>query len=257
MHISQSFRCEQMRNLLQPSLKIHVKSSADLLLRTSINRPGLLLEFFCTESFKGFEGTIRINFPPFSVLGEEKISVEIFAEDVIVAYNERSRKHNIKAPEIICPIVNIDRETDTAFLRNVEISLPVLARTCYSSKLESFSCPDKSIWISKRAIHLFESKFSPKSACVEKGNMLKALRVDMHYSLVFRELGVYFLCQQLPNLEFVFDLRRFTDEEEHRSYRMDETKSLRMIVNPQIADAAFAGSAVTAIFEGWLTPNYF
>ena len=233
-----------------------MRSAADLLLRKTINSQGLLLEFICTEPFKGFEGTIRITFPPFCVLGEEKISVEIFGEDVVVAYNERSKEHNPKAPKIICPIVNIDRENDTAFLRNVEISLPVLTKACDPSKLESFPCPDKNIWISNGAVNLFESKFSPKSAGLTDENILKAIGVDMHFSLVFRELGVYFLCQQLPNKEFVFDLRRFADEEEHRRYRMDETKSLKMIINPQRPEnRRCADSVVTASLQGWFTPN--
>lgn len=230
-------------------LIVTIRSCDDLLVRTSIDNRGLLIVFKCDDSFKCFDGEIGIEFPPLSVLGTEKITLEILPREVVAAYNTVSKKFNPEAPLVITPILNVDRENDTAFLRDVKMSLPVISEICDKMKLNILTCPDKNIWIKNGVVHLVESKFSPKSACLYSDNILRALRVNMHYSLVFRELGVYLLCEQLPRKEFLFDLRRFYDQDEYRLYRMDETKSLRLILNPQLEDDSVRGSIVHAVIQ--------
>ena len=151
-----------------------------------------------------------------------------------------------RLPVIITTILHIDRENDAPFLRNVEISLPIFNRFLR----EKIKYCDNILVENGRA-HLRESKFSPKAVCYDKfERVLRALRVDTHFSLTFQKLGVHLLIEQLPQKEFLFDLRPFHDEEEHRLYRMDEKKTFRMIVDPQLTDASIYGSLVFINIQG-------
>ena len=103
-------------------------------------------------------------------------------------------------------------------------------------------------------MNISESKFSPVGGSfTERGPLegtLRALRVDTHFSLTFKEAGIYALIKQLGQRQILFDLRRFRDEEEHRLYRMDETKWFRMVVNPLLVDETVVGSSVFVIVQG-------
>ena len=221
-----------------PCKVIDVKTDADFLLRTSLDVHGLCVEFRSVESFKQFRGIITVTFPPFCVLAEEKIFLEIIPESLVRAYNTVTEKKNSGNPLIATPILHIDRENDSPFLREVKISLPILPS--FASK--NLKTTDETSIINGQ-FHLSESKFSPTGGAFFDG-ILRALRVDTHFSLTFRELGVYLLVEQFPQKKFLFDLRRFRDEEEHRLFRMDEKKSFRMIVNPERIDDSVVGSSV-------------
>ena len=100
----------------------------------------------------------------------------------------------------------------------------------------------------KGRAHWRESKISPKAVCYD--DIQGILRALTHFSLAFRTLGVYLLVEQFPRKEFLFDLRPFRDEEEHRLYRMDEKKTFTMIVNPQLIDESVYRSGVSIIVQG-------
>ena len=215
-----------------PRQVIFVESDLDLLLRTTINKRGKTIEFRAVNNYNGFRGKIEASFPPFSVLGEEKVFLEIVPEPLVRAWNEASKKLNSRVPAIITPILHIDRENDFPFLRDVEISLPIFPRVLRENckMLDNIS-------VQNGRAHLRESKFSPKAVCYDEiQGILRALRIDTHFRLAFKKLGVYLLVEQFPQNKFLFDLRPFRDEEEHRLFRMDEKKTFRMIVNPQLVD---------------------
>ena len=65
---------------------------------------------------------------------------------------------------------------------------------------------------------------------------MKALGVDDVFSLTYTKFGIYLLVEQFSQrttTEFKFDLRKFRDSQEHQRYRMDETKSLCLLFNPE------------------------
>ena len=223
-----------------------VTSDRDLLLRTTIDNPGKKIEFWAMDTYDGFRGKIEVTFPPFSVLGEEKVYLEIIPEHLVGLLNERSGKLTSSVPVIITPILHIDRENYAPFLRDVEISLPIFNRFL-GEKIKY--CDN--ILVENGRVHFRESKFTPKAVCYDQfERVLRALRIDTHLSLSFRKLGVYLLVEQFPQNKFLFDLRPFRDEEEHRLYRMDETKTFRMIVNPQQTDASINDSSVFITIQG-------
>ena len=65
---------------------------------------------------------------------------------------------------------------------------------------------------------------------------MKALGVDDVFFLTYTKFGIYSLVEQFSQgttTEFKFDLRKFRDAQEHQRYRMDETKSLCLLLNPE------------------------
>ena len=225
---------------------ILVNEDSDLLFRTSLNRNGRLIKFTAGDGYTGFTGTIIVYFPPYCVLGSERIFLEVIPRAVVQNYNDFLEEQNYSS-FVITPIIHIDRNNDVPFLRDVGIILPVFKDF---TRTEKTSLKDVQI-LDEDHLILTESKFSPIGASYDRiKNILKAFRVDTHFSLSFRDSGVYLLFEQLPDRNAVFDIRRFEDEEEHRLYRMDEKKAFRMIVNPQHIKPDVYNTELILTFEG-------
>ena len=241
LHLSLQF-FSRLNQIVEREVII-VETDSDLLLATTVNKSGKDIEFRAAQKYHGFQGTITINFPPFAVLAEEKIYLEVIPATVVEAYNKS--KDMPPNRKIATPILHIDRKNDVSFLNDVKVTLPLISRTSYT-----FS---EGIDFQHSCFSLSQSKFSPVAIALEKDEekcILRALRVDTNFSIMFRPLGVYLLIEQNKDQEFKFNLRQFETEEEHREYRMDERKSLRMIVNPQHADLWVYGTDVTILIKG-------
>ena len=206
---------------------------------------GKRIEFRAHKDFHGFEGSIIINFPPFAVLAEENICIEVVPASILEMHNNSQKnKDGIK---MATPIVHIDRKNDVAFLNDVTVTLPLLSNPKYVTS--------EGIHFEPGHFRLSQSKFSPVGVSVtedasEERQMLHALRVDTNLVSLFRPLAVYLLIEQRSNKEFSFDLRQFESHEEHREFRLDERKSFRMIVDPQqVHDQCVYGTDVTVVLK--------
>ena len=111
------------------NISVEIKSNQDLLLRLKLGPEGKTISFIDNREDGAFVGTISVDFPPCSVLAEEKVVLEIVPESIVEAYNqklaERREDKNSGEPEIklITPVVHIDRENDAPFLNTVTVTL--------------------------------------------------------------------------------------------------------------------------------------
>ena len=137
--------------------------------------------------------------------------------------------------KLLTPVLHLDRENGAPFLLNVTVTLPILsaAKAWIGSGVQ---CPDNmKISQDKSNITIETNKFSPCAPTIIK-NVMKALGLDDVFCTTYTEFGIYLLVEQFSRgttTEFKFDLRRFTDMQEHQKYRMDETKNLCLLLNPQ------------------------
>ena len=163
-------------------------------------------------------------------------SFEIIPEEIIKYYNEESQRLN-KSEKVITPVLHVERENGAPFLRTVVVRLPLVSDyknwIPLRKKIQSQPANIDLDFSSKR-ICIKTNKFSEAGVKYsEISKCLKALAVNDDFSLRYTELGVYFMVEQLPEMQFKFDLRKFEDWQEHRRYRMDPTKLYYLLLNPQ------------------------
>ena len=214
---------------------VELHSNQDLILRTTVDKRGKTVIFKATEAYNGLNGDIIVEFPPYCVLGEEKIFLEVLPEDIINSYNEKSSE-NTQLEKLITPVLHLDRQNGAPFLRNVTVTLPILS-AAKNWIVGDFQCP-KHIKYSENdsAVTLETCKFSPCGVQITVQKVMKALGLDDVFCLTYTESGIYLLMEQFrrgTTTEFKFDLRKFRSLQEHQKYRMDETKSLCMLLNPE------------------------
>ena len=83
--------------------------------------------------------------------------------------------------------------------------------------------------------------------------MMKNLGLDDVFCLTYTEFGIYLLVEQFNKgtaTEFKFDLRKFLDLQEHQKYRMDETKNLSLLLNPDKVLETDYAMAIKVLVEG-------
>ena len=87
-----------MQPIVQP---IEIQSNQDLILRTTVDERGKTIIMKAAKSYNGFNDKITVKFPPYCVLGEEKIFLEVLPEDIVNSYNEKNSSG--KVPGSIIP----------------------------------------------------------------------------------------------------------------------------------------------------------
>ena len=216
---------------------VKVSNSQQLLLRTTLDRRGKSIIFIADEKYTGFNKEISICFPPFSVLGEEMVCLEIIPEEVIENYNEHFRKKS----KVITPVLHVDRQNGAPFLKMVTVVLPLV---CGAEKWLPTDCPISCTRTrysrNDSTITIQTNKFSPVAASYcEIKKILRAVGLADEYKLTYEEFGIYLMVEQSigPDANdtlMKFDVRKFRNWEEHQRYRMDTTKTFCLLVNPQI-----------------------
>ena len=234
--------------------KIEIKSNADLLHRTKLSQEGKTIIFTDKRIKPAFKSAISVHFPPCSVLAEEKICLEIIPESIVKAYNEKISKEKTKENKnaakarLITPILHIDRENDAPFLRTVNVVLPLLGDVTYKSGETKIAVPGK-LTVTEGTVKVAAIKFSPV-AVAEVNKILRPLKLDKDFNYSFDELGVYLLSEQLENHHFRMDLRKFSDWQEHRRFRMDESKWLILVISPRRIQPGDIDTKVEAHLRG-------
>ena len=246
---------------------IQIDSNQKLLLRTKLDSRGKTVVFTDIREDPAFKGSISVHFPEFSVLAEEKISLEIVPESIVEMYNnnistagetirKKSKLESDNADagnidkKLITPILHIDRENDAPFLRTVTVILPALSNVVNNLKDYEIGTPDRiSFSEESKSFKISCVKFSPVGIAEIRG-ILRPLKIDSDMSYAFDELGIYFLCEQFQHRHFKMDLRRFVDWQEHRRFRMDESKYLLLVISPQKVQPGDHGTKVEAILRG-------
>ena len=98
------------------------------------------------------------------------------------------------------------------------------------------------------------TKFSPVAVtsvtAQDVKRILRPLRLDHFTSYSFDELGIYLLSEQFENGRFRMDLRKFSDWQEHRRFRMDESKGLILVISPQKVQRGDINTEVDATLRG-------
>ena len=230
---------------------ILVNDNMDLLCRLDMDHNGYLIEFKADDGYTGFTGSIAVNFPPYCILGNEKVSVEVIPAQHLKPYNDLLHENGAYDPKtsLITPIIHIDRQNDVPFLQEIEIFLPIFSK--YVLKELNLSEELSFETGKKERVVLKQSKFSPTGVCYDSvQDIVKSFRVDNQFQFSFRDKGVYFLFEQLEGNNAIFDIRQFTDEEEHRVFRMDESKYFRMIINPQYVKDSDYDTIILLEIEG-------
>ena len=105
---------------------VELLSNEDMILRTPVDKRGKTVIFKATEEYNGLNGHIVVKFPPYCVLGEEKVFLEVIPEDIINSYNKNSGK-NSQFEKLIFPVLHLDRQNGAPFLRKVAVTLPLLS----------------------------------------------------------------------------------------------------------------------------------
>ena len=243
----------------QETISIDVRCHQDLILRTTVNRRGKKISFAAHKKYKGFKGEITINLPRFCVLEEEDIYLEIIPEEIITYYNDYCHKQ-IESEKVITPVLHIERNNGAPFLRCVVVSLPLVSNVSQellSSRIKTLNhnieldAPSKQIRIRTTKFSEAGVKFSELSKCLD------ALAMNDDFSLKYTDLGVYFMVEQLPELEFRFDLRKFQNWQEHRRFRMDPTKFYCLLLNPQRVQTGDYGKWIKTSIPGQLEMFFF
>ena len=213
------------------SVELH--SNEDLILRTTVDKRGKTVIFKATEEYNGINGHIVVKFPPYCVLGEEKVFLEVLPEDIINSYNEKLSK-NTQLEKLITPVLHLDRQNGAPFLRTVAVTLPILS-AAKNWIVGDFQCRKYIQYSENDSEITFETRrFSPCGVKITEEKVMKALGVDDVFSLTYTKFGIYLLVEQFSQgttTEFKFDLGKFRDSQEHQRYRMDETKSLCLLLN--------------------------
>ena len=246
----------QQRQQVIPSESIQrVNNNQDLILQTKLNRLGKKIVFIPGNNYKGFQGEISILFPPYSVLEEEDIYLEIIPEDIITYYNEKVEK-KIKSEKVITPVLHVERDNGAPFLSNVVVTLPLISNV--SQELLSLrikTSNDKiALGSSFKQIRIRTTKFSEAGVKYDElSKCLDALAMNDDFSLKYTDLGVYFMVEQLPQSKFMFDLRKFRNWQEHRRFRMDPTKFYCLLLNPQRVQETDYQQSIQVSIPGW--PN--
>ena len=241
------------------NLSFEIKSNQDLLLRLKLGPEGKTISFIDNREDGAFVGTISVDFPPYSVLAEEKVVLEIVPESIVEAYNqklaERREDKNSGEPEIklITPVVHIDRENDAPFLNTVKVTLPALSSITDSFHDFEIGAPTK-MSVDIDSLKVSATKFSPVAVtsvtAQDVKRILRPLKLDQFTSYSFDELGIYLLSEQFENGRFRMDLRKFSDWQEHRRFRMDESKKLILVTSPQKVQRGDINTEVEATLRG-------
>ena len=224
-------------------LKISVKTQGDLLLATEIDKAGKTIEFVAESESAGFEGHIYLHFPPYAVLGKETIFLEIIPETLISQYNSLCNRQKT----ILTPILHIDRKIDAPFLRGIDICLPLIS----GKSIEESPKLVDGVRFGGDRFSFEQTKFSPTGVCYDKvEKIVEKFQEYSHFSQCFMNHAVYMLFEQFKGQNFQIDVRKFKDDEEHRSYRCDEKRFFRMIVNPEVVDENVIDTKIEATIQG-------
>ena len=193
----------------------------------------------------GFDGEIYLNFPPYAVLAKETIFLEIIPERFISQYNTHCDRQKC----LVTPILHIDRKIDAPFLRGIDICLPLISGR-YLQKPQSVD----GVRFSGDRFSFEQTQFSPIGICYDEvEKVAKKFEEYSHFSERFMERAVYMLFEQFSGQIFQNDMRKFDDDEEHRSYRFDKKRFFRMIVNPDGLDDSVIDTKVEATIQDKLT----
>ena len=233
--------------------EIHVYSNRDLLQRRDVNINGKTIVFRAMNGFDGFSDRIKINIPPFSVLGNETICLEIIPEYIVNNYN-RMRTNRI----IITPILHVDRKNSAPFLRTVTITLPLTSDSNKWLAPGIKGCPPTMEYSKKMLSVTIKTKtFSPVAGVYEPiKEVLDAMGLDDESAITYEMRGIYLIIDQLTTFS-EFDLRKFKDWREHRKFRMDETKFFWMLFNPPEMKECYYRKEIKVTIGGWLFKLFF
>ena len=231
--------------------RFEVHSHQELILRTTVNRLGKRITFFASKYYEGFQGEISIFFPKLCVLEEEKVFLEIVPEEIICHYNDSGRTTN-KSEKIITPILHVDRENGAPFLKRVAVTLPLVSGAYSWLQGGIKGAPERITYSPEFSkITMRTNKFSEAGVkFCDVSKCLDALGANDDFSLNYTDLGVYLMVEQLPDMEFKFDFRKFKTWQEHRKFRMDQTKFHCLILNPEAVKKTDYGKRVTLLIQG-------
>ena len=153
----------------------------------------------------------------------------------------------------------MERNNGAPFLSNVVVTLPLVSNVSeewLSSRVRkprNIELDEQSKQIRIRTTQFSEAvvKYDELSKCLD------ALAMNDDFSLKYTELGVYFMVEQLPESEFIFDLRKFQNWQEHRRFRMDPTKFYCLLLNPQRVQTGDYGKWIKTSIPGSLEMFFF
>ena len=226
--------------------EILVRSNQCLLLRTTVDIFGKTIVFKPVDGFNGFSHKIKIEIPRFSVLGKETICLEIIPVNIINNYNQMGNNRNI-----ITPILHVDRKNNSPFLGTVTITLPVISgwKKWLASGIKN--CPTGMECSKDNSSVTIKTKtFSPIGVVYDSSKkVLDAMGLNDDCAITYEKPAIYLIIDQtIARCEF--DLRKFTNWQEHRKYRMDETKFFCMLFNPQEGQECFYNTEINVTIEG-------
>ena len=227
--------------------EILVESIQQLMLRTTVNVQGKLIIFKPVNGYGGLSGPIQIEFPYACVLGEEQLFLEIIPEDVVRYYNSNVAE----GAKLITPVLHVDRNNGAPFLATVTVTLPLLKEVC--DKPEDIKKRPDRIKVSEKysTVEIKTTKFSPVGATFHE-NVLDALGVNDEFNQKYKDLGMYLMIEQGREAKFKFDLRRFESWIQHRDFRMDKSKFMCLLLNPQTVKQEDYGTKITISLCGKL-----
>ena len=253
------------------------------------------IEFRSHAKFPDFQGTIEVEFPPLSVLRTEKVFFEIVPDTVVRKHNleltkkaERGDVNNgitfddtLTAGEklegiphckgvgvdeqktnrrIVTPILHIDRQNGSPFLRPVKVTLPLMddEKLQTDIKKSNLEMGDRVTMVDGNDIQFQQTKFSPVAGVYDPvRSLLNAFCFTGDSSLEFEIQGVYFIAKQKTAETVEIDLRRFRSWQEHRTYRMDETAVYFLATNPEAVESRDHGSEVEVSISEQIPGNHF
>ena len=159
---------------------------------------------------------------------------------------------------IVTPVLHIDRQNGSPFLRPVKVTLPLmddetLQHDIKQSKLKM----GDGVRLTRNGnnIQFQQTKFSPVAGVHVTSydpvrSLLEAFCFTGDSSLDFETKGVYFIAKQTTADTVEIDLRRFRSWQEHRTYRMDETAVYFLATNPAAVQPLDHGSKVNVCISG-------
>ena len=136
--------------------------------------------------------------------------------------------------EVVTPILHIDRQNGSPFLRPVKVTLPLMNYETLQNDIKQSKLKiGDGVRLTEdgNSIEFQQTKFSPAFG-VRRRNLLNAFCFTGDRSLDFETKGVYFIAKQISAETVEIDLRRFRSWQEHRKYRMDETAVYFAAANP-------------------------
>ena len=221
---------------------IWVGSNQQLLLSTTVDINGKTIVFKRKACYTGLKDQLSISFPPFCVLGEEKNHLDIISENIINDYNASEGKNAKNV--VTTPVLHVERVNGAPFLRTVEVKLPLVsdAKNWLDRGVENHPCRmDYSATESKVSVRTQKFSFIGAHFC-KITKVLDAIGFNDDFNKKYTKYGICLIIEQNNNdsnnaentkFKFNFDLRKFKDCEEHQRYRMDETKTFCLLLNPQ------------------------